>query len=79
MSALLLVFTQLGGCSSIRVHSDPDVVPSPYLGTKQALRNTEQYWHDYDFYGQVVLVALDIPLCVVTDTLLLPYDAYRSR
>jgi uncharacterized protein YceK len=34
---------------------------------------------DYDFYGQVALVALDIPLCVVADTLSLPYDAYQSQ
>ena len=79
ISTLVLIFAQLGGCASIQVHSDPDVTPDPYLGTKQALRNTKRYWHDYDFYGQVALVALDIPLCVVADTLLLPYDAYRSR
>ena len=79
ISALVLVFTLLNGCSSVRVHSDPDVTPAPYVGTKQALRNTKQYWYDYDFYGQVALVALDIPLCVVADTLLLPYDAYHSQ
>jgi len=79
ISALVLVFTLLNGCSTARVHSDPDVTPAPYAGTKQALRSTKQYWYDYDFYGQVALVALDIPLSAVADTLLLPYDTYQSR
>ena len=79
ISALVLVFTLLSGCSSVRVHSDPDVTPGPYLGTKQALMNTKRYWYDYDFYGQVTLAALDVPLCMVADTLLLPYDAYQSQ
>ncbi len=78
ISALLPVAMLLGGCSSFRVHSDPDITPAPYVGTKQALRNTKQVWSDYDYYGQVALVALDVPLSAVADTLLLPYDAYHS-
>jgi uncharacterized protein YceK len=74
----VLIFILLSGCSTIQVHSDPDITPGPYAGTKQALRHTKQYWHDYDFYGQVVFVAMDVPLSVVGDTLLLPYDAYES-
>lgn len=76
--ALLLASTLLGGCSSFRVHSDPDVTPAPYVGTKQAVRNTKQVWNHYDYYGQVALVALDVPLSAVADTLMLPYDAYHS-
>lgn len=79
IAALVLAFTLLSGCSTIRVHSDPDVTPGPYVGTKQAVRKTRQYWHDFDYYGQVALAALDIPLSLVADTLLLPYDAYQSR
>ena len=79
IAALLAGFTLLSGCSTILVHSDQDITPEPYLGTKQAMRKTAQYWHDYDFYGQVVLAALDVPLSLTADTLMLPYDAYRSR
>ena len=79
IAALVLTFTLLTGCSTIRVHSDPDVTPGPYVGTKQAVRKTRQYWYDFDYYGQVAMAALDIPLSLVADTLLLPYDAYQSR
>ncbi len=79
VAALVLAFTLLGGCSTIRVHSDPNVIPGPYVGTKQAVRKTTQYWYDYDYYGQVAMAALDIPLSLVADTLLLPYDAYQNR
>lgn len=75
--ALVLVFTLMNGCSTVRVHSDAEATPAPYVGTKQALRNTKRVWYDYDYYGQVALVALDIPLSAVADTLLLPYDAYH--
>ena len=78
IAALALVFTLSSGCSTIRVHSDPAVTPGPYVGTKQALQKTKRYWYDYDYYGQVALVALDVPLSLVADTLLLPYDAYQS-
>lgn len=77
--ALVLAFILLSGCSTIRVHSDPDVTPGPYVGAKQAVRKTTQSWYDYDYYGQVAMAALDIPLSLVADTLLLPYDAYQTR
>ena len=79
VSALLLAFTLLGGCSTIRVHSDPNLTPGPYVGTRQAVSKTRQYWYDYDYYGQVAMAALDIPLSLVADTLLLPYDVYQNR
>jgi uncharacterized protein YceK len=72
------MFLLLSACSTIRVHGNPGVTPTPYLGTRQALTNTKRYWYDYDLYGQVVVVALDVPLCLVADTLALPYDAYQS-
>ena len=68
----------LTACSTIQIHSDNSIIPSPYLGTKYAAIKTLRYWKNYDFYGQVVLVALDVPLCLVADTLLLPYDIYQS-
>lgn len=79
ISALVLVFSLLGGCSTVQVHSDPTVTPGPYLGTKQAVRKTKLSWYDYDYYGQVAVQALDVPLSMVADTLLLPYDVYQNR
>ncbi len=78
-SALVLVVSLSSGCSTVRVHSDPAVTPGPYLGTKQALRKTKQSWYDYDYYGQVALQALDVPLSLLADTVLFPYDAYQNR
>ena len=78
LTGLLPVVILLSGCSTIQIHSDQAVTPAPYVGTKQALNKTKRYWHKYDLYGQVVVAALDVPLCMVADTLMLPYDAYRS-
>ena len=79
VSALVLAFTLLGGCATMRVHSDPNLTPGPYVGTKQAVSKTRQYWYEYDYYGQVAMAALDVPLSLVADTLLLPYDVYQNR
>jgi uncharacterized protein YceK len=78
LTGLLPAVILLSGCSTIQIHSDQAVTPAPYVGTKQALNKTKRYWYDYDLYGQVVVAALDVPLCMVADTLVLPYDAYRS-
>lgn len=75
---MLMLVAFLAACSTIEVHSEIGITPKPYLGTIYALHKTKKYWGHYDFYGQVVLVAMDIPLCLIADTLLLPYDAYRS-
>lgn len=74
ISALLCLFS----CSTIQVHSDEAVTPAPYTGTQHAMQATKRYWHQYDYYGQVIIAALDVPLCLIADTLVLPYDAYQS-
>jgi uncharacterized protein YceK len=51
IAALLLALTLSSGCSTIRIHSAPDVEPGPYVGTKQAVRKTRLYWYDFDYYG----------------------------
>ncbi len=78
LTGLLPAVMLLSGCSTIQIHSDQAVTPAPYVGTKQALNKTKRYWYEYDLYGQVTVAALDVPLCIVADTLMLPYDAYRS-
>ena len=77
--ALALVFSLSSGCSTVQVHSDPTVTPGPYLGTKQAVRKTKQSWYDYDYYGQFAVQVFDVPLSLVADTVLFPYDAYQNR
>lgn len=75
--AMMVGFSALSvGCSSITAHSiTPE--PLPYAGTKLAIAKTKKYWSKYDLEGQVVFFAMDVPLCVVADTVTWPVDAYR--
>ncbi|WP_455203760.1 hypothetical protein [Kaarinaea lacus] len=83
IAALFVVNTVVGfttGCSTIHVHNDKSIsVPGPYVGTKRAIKKTEYYWNNYSFYGQPLYVAMDVPLCFVADTLVLPIDLYRAN
>ncbi|MDJ0805923.1 MAG: YceK/YidQ family lipoprotein [Gammaproteobacteria bacterium] len=63
----------------MKVHSQPEITPRPYLGTSHAIETTLKSWTDYDYYGQVYLAVMDIPLCLVADTLLLPYALFRRQ
>lgn len=74
---LLFLLTLLGGCSTIKKHQYNDVV-HPYGGTARALDQAGKVWHDYQYFGQFTLYAMDVPLCLVADTLVLPYDLYSS-
>lgn len=64
------------GCSSITAHSTTPE-PLPYAGTKLAIAKTKKYWSEYDLAGQVVFFAMDVPLCLIADTVTWPVDAYR--
>ncbi|MFV2061783.1 MAG: YceK/YidQ family lipoprotein [Gammaproteobacteria bacterium] len=64
----------LSGCSSIAVHSDKTITPPPYAGTKRATHYAIQSLDEYDYYGEFFIRAIDIPLSIIADTLLLPYD-----
>lgn len=75
---IVLVCVLICGCSTVKVHSDETIIPRPYIGTKHAVKQTERHWKKYDYYGQVILYAMDVPLCIIADTILLPYDLYRS-
>jgi uncharacterized protein YceK len=78
-SVILLLLTNLIGCSTIQVHLDNNITPSPYIGTKHAIKKTERYWRNYNYFGQAIFVAFDIPFCIAADTLILPYDIYRAN
>ena len=62
------------GCSTVKVHLDDHDILHPYLGTKTAVNVFIRSFSDYYLYGQQVVMAMDVPLCFVADTLLLPYD-----
>jgi uncharacterized protein YceK len=73
----LLSVSVLGGCSTIAAHSDKEVTPSPYAGTHIAVTKTKRLWYEYDYYGQIMLSAPDVPFSFMADTLLYPIDAHR--
>jgi uncharacterized protein YceK len=69
---LLLIF--INGCSTVSVHIQNPNMVHPYVGTKVAIKRFFNSFVDYDYYGEQFLYGMDIPLCLVTDTVLLPYD-----
>ena len=75
---LLLGALLVSGCSTIKLHSDDNIAPGPYVGSKHAVKQTQRHWHHYDYYGQVFLYALDVPLCLIADTIVLPYAIYNT-
>jgi uncharacterized protein YceK len=76
---LIILLNGCLGCSTCIVHTDASIVPGPYIGTKRAVKETARHWDHYDYYGQVLLYATDVPLCLIADTVVLPYDIYRAR
>jgi len=76
---ILLSGSVFTGCSTYIVHNDDSIVPGPYIGTKRAVNQTARHWRHYDYYGQVLVYAMDVPLCLIADTVVLPYDIYRAR
>jgi uncharacterized protein YceK len=72
----ILCGSSLVGCSTVKVYSDDSLTPGPYVGTKHAIKNTQRHWQHYDYYGQVFVYATDVPLCLIADTVLLPYAIY---
>lgn len=66
-------------CSSIAVHSGPPNEPGPYAGTRLAVKETKRSWMAPKFYGEALFVMYDIPLSIITDTILLPLDGRVAR
>ena len=75
---LLLGILLNSGCSTIKLHSDDNITPGPYVGSKHAVKETQRHWRHYDYYGQVFLYAADVPLCLIADTIVLPYAIYNT-
>ncbi len=78
--AATIVFLQmmffLVACSTLQVHATKGQPLSPYAGTKSAMTKFYESFYDYQYYGQVYVKFIDIPLCLAADTVLLPYDLF---
>ena len=77
MPVLLLTMGSLAlsACSTVYVHAQAPEQLYPYKGSQTAFREVGRAWQDPIIPGEAPVRALiDLPLCVATDTLLLPVD-----
>lgn len=73
-----LIFLALPGCATIEIHTGPAGEIAPYAGTGHAIHRVSKWWNKYSFDGQVAFAISDVPLCLIADTLLLPYDLIQA-
>ena len=69
----------LVGCSTLQAHATHATKTQPlypYAGTKSAISKFYKSFDDYQYYGQVYVKFIDIPLCLAADTILLPYGLF---
>lgn len=78
-SRAVICSVTLAGCATIETHSDPTREIGPYAGTGHAVHRVKQWWNNYSYDGQVVFAMMDVPLCLMADTLLLPYDLFHGK
>ena len=78
-SRVVLCSFTLAGCATIETHTDRTREIGPYAGTGHAVHRVKQWWNDYSYDGQVVFAMMDVPLCLIADTLLLPYDLLQGK
>lgn len=72
---LLLGLLSLSACSTVYVHANAPAQIYPYKGSQLALHEVGRAWQDPIIPGEApARVLFDVPLCVVTDTVLLPVD-----
>ena len=75
---LYIYITFISGCSTIVVHSEDNIIPPAYAGTKRAIKETRRQWDKGDLYGVIVLYAFDVPFSAIADTLIYPVDLIRD-
>ncbi|MFZ5843776.1 MAG: hypothetical protein ACOY3E_12860 [Pseudomonadota bacterium] len=79
-SSLLQLLAVLGGvsvagCSTVVTHVTEPAHIHPYKGTAAAMAGVARAWQDPIIPGEApVRAALDVPLCLAADTVLLPVD-----
>ena len=65
----------LSACSTVYVHAQAPEQIYPYKGSQTAFREVGRAWQDPVVPGEApVRAAVDVPLCLAVDTLLLPID-----
>lgn len=65
----------LSACSTVAVHVDAPQQLYPYKGTRTAGLGGVRAWQEPIIPGEApVRAVLDVPLCLVADTVLLPID-----
>lgn len=77
MKALLAIAAALwlSGCSTVYVHLREPSAVSPYHGTRYAISEVGRAWREPIIPGEApVRATLDVPLCLIADTVLLPVD-----
>lgn len=72
VAAMMLL---LAGCSTVLVHLDEPAQLHPYKGSRTAIAEVARAWRDPLIPGEATVRAfVDVPLCIVADTVLLPVD-----
>lgn len=78
LSLHLLSVIILSGCSTVTVHMDDTITPAPYSGTNRAFHKAMKSLKEYEYYGEFFVRVIDVPMCLLTDTVILPLDLYNS-
>jgi uncharacterized protein YceK len=81
MLALSMLSACCTGCSSIWCHANPDLRPGVYAGTREDARllaRPEEISHAPALLAYPFILAIDLPISAVIDTLLLPIDLPRQ-
>lgn len=57
---------------------DNSITPPPYSGTSRATKKVLRSLKDFDYYGGFFIRVIDVPMCLIIDTVILPYDLYKN-
>jgi uncharacterized protein YceK len=63
----------------VDTHTVNQSLEGPYSGTQLAYRKMSRSLGDFTLAGETWFYAFDIPLSLVADTLVLPYDIYHAE
>ena len=77
LTLISLLPLALWSCSTVETHTVQPSLSGPYSGTKLAWRKAARSTRDFATAGETWFYAVDIPLCVAADTLILPYYILR--
>ena len=64
------------GCATVETHTVDASSAAPYSGTQRAYLKMKRSTSQFTTAGETWFYAADVPLSVLADTLMLPYDIY---